>query len=89
MAFGVEAHQRRRDLVAFAADDELDVVEHGVEPVAEPLGVLIGNCVHAVPSGGGRWGGSEETVEGRTDHGGGGGSVFERWEPTVAQKFSA
>ena len=62
VTLGEQAHQRERDLVALALDDLLDVVEEGVEPVAEPLRLLVGGGGHrwrpvdsvSRPSGGAR-----------------------------------
>ena len=46
VALAEQAHQGEGDLVALALDDLFDVVEQGVEPVAEPLGLLVGCGLH-------------------------------------------
>ena len=46
VALAEHAHERQGDLVALALDHLLDVVEQGVEPVAEPLGLLVGRWGH-------------------------------------------
>ena len=43
-----QAHQGEGDLVVLALDDLFDVLEQGVEPVAEPLGLLVGCGLHVV-----------------------------------------
>ncbi len=46
VALAEHAHERQGDLVALALDHLLDVVEQGVEPMAEPLGLLVGRWGH-------------------------------------------